>query len=69
MKFTSQDSCDNAYFSLKAFSTELPESVIEALHDKSNIVLVVDYNLKTRSKARAFLLVKTKTTQESPQYT
>ncbi|KAM1064318.1 hypothetical protein ACFX13_029026 [Malus domestica] len=40
VKFTSRDSCDNAYFSLKDLSIELLESVIEALHDESNIVLV-----------------------------
>ena len=40
VKFTSQDSCDNAYFSLKALSAELPQSVIEARHDESDINLV-----------------------------
>ncbi|KAM1401484.1 hypothetical protein ACFX14_028293 [Malus domestica] len=43
VKFTSRDSCDNAYFSLKDLSIELLESVIEALHDESNIVLVLDF--------------------------
>ncbi|XP_070677487.1 protein ROOT HAIR DEFECTIVE 3 homolog 2-like isoform X3 [Malus domestica] len=41
VKFTSQDSCDSAYFSLKVVSAELPESVIEALHDESDIGLFV----------------------------
>ncbi|CAN6691918.1 unnamed protein product [Malus baccata var. baccata] len=40
VKFTSQDGCNNAYFSLKALSVELPESVIEALHDESDIGLI-----------------------------
>ncbi|KAB2627549.1 hypothetical protein D8674_021167 [Pyrus ussuriensis x Pyrus communis] len=30
VKFTSQDSCDNGYFSLEALLTELPESVTES---------------------------------------
>ncbi|RXH99811.1 hypothetical protein DVH24_021613 [Malus domestica] len=34
VKFTSQDSYDNAYFSLKTLSAELPQSVIEALHNE-----------------------------------
>ncbi|RXH99999.1 hypothetical protein DVH24_030490 [Malus domestica] len=34
VKFTSQNSYDNAYFSLKTLSAELPQSVIEALHNE-----------------------------------
>ncbi|XP_068344246.1 transcription termination factor MTERF6, chloroplastic/mitochondrial-like [Pyrus communis] len=57
VKFTSQDICDNTYFSFKALSAKLPESVIEALHDELNIVLVVDYSLKTCSEVQTFLLM------------
>ncbi|CAN6721639.1 unnamed protein product [Malus baccata var. baccata] len=40
VKFTSQDGCNNGFFSLKALLAELSGSVTEALHDESDIGLI-----------------------------